>query len=110
MILVIILFFQVLILPVNIAFFSTTFSVTWLIINGISDTVFLIDVVLNFFTGIPDQEDEHLVSSKLQFSPPLLQRSSGVSHPQIKALSENIQDLLLLSAKFLILCILLLIA
>ena len=63
MVLVVILFFQVLVLPVNIAFFSTDFSITWLTINGITDAVFLFDVVLNFFTGIPDQEDEHLVRS-----------------------------------------------
>ena len=55
------LFFQVLVLPVNIAFYSSDFSVTWLAINGISDAVFLIDIVFNFFTGIPDLDDEHLV-------------------------------------------------
>ena len=55
------LFFQVLVLPVNIAFYSSDFSATWLAINGISDAVFLIDIVFNFFTGIPDLDDEHLV-------------------------------------------------
>ena len=62
MVLVFILFFQVIVLPVNIAFFSNDFSAPWLVINGISDSIFLIDIVLNFFTGVPSQDGDHLVS------------------------------------------------
>ncbi len=62
MMLVIILFFQVLVLPVNIAFYSSDTSPVWLVINGVSDVIFVMDIVFNFFTGIPDIDDEHLVS------------------------------------------------
>eukprot|EP00794_Sanderia_malayensis_P003390 gene3391-3880_t len=58
--LVSILFFQVLVLPVNIAFYSSDTSIPWYVINGTFDVIFLLDIFFNFFTGIPDPEDEHL--------------------------------------------------
>eukprot|EP00795_Rhopilema_esculentum_P014724 gene14724-5824_t len=60
MIIVVILFVQIFVLPVSIAFYSGDFSVAWLCINGISDTIFIFDIIFNFHTGIPDHENEHL--------------------------------------------------
>lgn len=39
-------------LPVNVAFFSDDLTMYWIIINCISDTLFMIDITLNFFTGV----------------------------------------------------------
>ena len=65
MIIVAILFIQIFVLPVSIAFYSGDFSVAWLSINGISDTIFILDMILNFHTGIPDHENEHLVCTNI---------------------------------------------
>ncbi|XP_072028417.1 LOW QUALITY PROTEIN: potassium/sodium hyperpolarization-activated cyclic nucleotide-gated channel 2-like [Amphiura filiformis] len=40
------------ILPVNIAFFSSSFFLQWTVINCIMDSLFITDIILNFFTGV----------------------------------------------------------
>ncbi|XP_031563696.1 potassium/sodium hyperpolarization-activated cyclic nucleotide-gated channel 2-like [Actinia tenebrosa] len=58
--LVIFISLHVLLLPVNIAFLSDDLSLHWLVINGISDLFFLVDIFLNFRTGLvdPNNKDE----------------------------------------------------
>jgi len=42
---------NLIILPVAISFFNDDLSVHWIVFNGISDTVFMLDLVINFRTG-----------------------------------------------------------
>ena len=43
------------ILPVAIAFFNEENSNSWAVFNCINDSIFIIDILLNFRTGIPRQ-------------------------------------------------------
>ena len=47
---------NLIILPVAISFFNDDLSTRWVVFNCLSDTIFLIDIVVNFRTGI-DQID-----------------------------------------------------
>ena len=40
------------VLPVAIAFFTDDMSPAWIVANVISDGIFLLDIVLNFKTGV----------------------------------------------------------
>jgi len=40
-------------LPVAISFFNDDLSAHWIIFNGVCDTVFLTDLIINFRTGMP---------------------------------------------------------
>ena len=40
------------VLPVAIAFFNDDMSPSWVAFNSVSDGVFLLDIVLNFKTGV----------------------------------------------------------
>ncbi|XP_022109179.1 potassium/sodium hyperpolarization-activated cyclic nucleotide-gated channel 2-like [Acanthaster planci] len=48
-------------LPVNIAFYSDQFSVHWTTVNCFTDSFFLIDIILNFVTGIVDHKNEDVI-------------------------------------------------
>ena len=58
---------HVILLPVSISFLSDDLSLHWLVLNGISDTIFLIDICLNFKTGIvdPNNQEEVILDSKI---------------------------------------------
>jgi len=58
---------HVLLLPVNIAFLSDDLSTHWLVINGISDLFFVVDIFLNFRTGLvdPNNKDEIILDPKI---------------------------------------------
>jgi len=43
---------NLIILPVAISFFNDDLSVHWIVFNGVSDTVFMLDLVINFRTGM----------------------------------------------------------
>ena len=47
----ILLMANLIVLPVAIAFFNDDLSIHWIVFNGISDTVFLLDLIINFRTG-----------------------------------------------------------
>lgn len=47
----ILLIANLIILPVAISFFNDDLSTHWVVFNGISDTVFLLDLIINFRTG-----------------------------------------------------------
>ncbi|XP_070550143.1 potassium/sodium hyperpolarization-activated cyclic nucleotide-gated channel 2-like [Ptychodera flava] len=64
MFLVLLLIVTLILLPVNIAFFSDGFNLEWVIINCITDTVFMIDILLNFFTGIVHHQNEEIILSR----------------------------------------------
>ncbi|XP_076844942.1 potassium/sodium hyperpolarization-activated cyclic nucleotide-gated channel 1 [Brachyhypopomus gauderio] len=49
------------IIPVGITFFSEQTSPTWLIFNVASDTIFLVDLVMNFRTGIVNEESSEII-------------------------------------------------
>ncbi|XP_038077371.1 potassium/sodium hyperpolarization-activated cyclic nucleotide-gated channel 3-like [Patiria miniata] len=49
------------ILPINIAFFSEDFSLQWSITNCVTDSFFMADIVLNFFTGIVHHQNEEVI-------------------------------------------------
>ena len=42
---------NLIILPVAISFFNDDLSTRWVVFNCLSDTIFLIDIVVNFRTG-----------------------------------------------------------
>ncbi|XP_038044922.1 potassium/sodium hyperpolarization-activated cyclic nucleotide-gated channel 4-like [Patiria miniata] len=48
-------------LPVNIAFYSNQFSISWTMVNCFTDSFFLIDICLNFLTGIVDHQNENVI-------------------------------------------------
>jgi hypothetical protein len=53
LVMLILLLLNVLILPVAISFFNDNWSVTWLLIfNLVSDSMFLLDIGVNFRTGL----------------------------------------------------------
>ncbi|CAH3129107.1 unnamed protein product [Porites lobata] len=58
---------HVILLPVSISFLSDDLSLHWLILNGISDCIFIIDICLNFKTGIvdPNNQDEIILDKKI---------------------------------------------
>ena len=58
---------HVILLPVSIAFLSDDLSLHWLVLNCISDTIFIIDICLNFKTGIvdPNNQDEVILDKKV---------------------------------------------
>ncbi|XP_050522318.1 potassium/sodium hyperpolarization-activated cyclic nucleotide-gated channel 1 isoform X2 [Daktulosphaira vitifoliae] len=43
---------NLIILPVGISFFNDDFDTRWIIFNCLSDTIFLVDIMVNFKTGI----------------------------------------------------------
>ena len=42
---------NLIILPVAISFFNDDLSAGWIVFNSISDTIFLLDLIINFRTG-----------------------------------------------------------
>lgn len=44
---------NLIILPVAISFFNDDLSTRWIAFNCLSDTIFMIDIVVNFRTGEP---------------------------------------------------------
>ncbi|EDO49064.1 predicted protein, partial [Nematostella vectensis] len=65
--LIIFIFMHVLLLPVSIAFLSDDLSIHWLILNGVSDVFFVVDIFLNFRTGIvdPNNQEEVILDKKV---------------------------------------------
>ena len=47
---------NLIILPVAISFFNDDLSTRWIAFNCLSDTIFLIDIVVNFRTGMTKTE------------------------------------------------------
>jgi len=47
----ILLLANVIVLPVAISFFNDDISVHWVVFNCVSDTLFLVDLAVNFRTG-----------------------------------------------------------
>ena len=47
----ILLIANLVILPIAISFFNDDLSTKWIVFNSISDTVFLLDLIINFRTG-----------------------------------------------------------
>lgn len=60
---ILVLLFVAVTLPVRIAFYETD-STLWKIINYTVDSSFAIDVVLTFFTAVPDPENNDLITDK----------------------------------------------
>ena len=64
---VFLLIFTVIVLPVSITFFGDKFDPRWLAINSIVDTLFFMDICINFRTGIvtadaiPDQVRSQII-------------------------------------------------
>ena len=44
---------NLIILPVAISFFNDDLSTRWIVFNSVSDTLFLLDLIINFRTGQP---------------------------------------------------------
>lgn len=49
------------ILPWCITFFEDQNTLPWICFNVVSDTLFLIDLILNFRTGIPEDDNSHII-------------------------------------------------
>lgn len=56
---VLLLIFTVTVLPVSIAFFSDNIDPGWLSVNSIVDTLFIMDMIINFRTGIVSLDSVH---------------------------------------------------
>nr|ALT57286.1 HCN channel protein [Doryteuthis pealeii] len=58
---------NLIILPVAISFFNDDLSTHWIVFNCISDTVFFLDIIINFRTGVitNDFADEIILDPKL---------------------------------------------
>ncbi|GAB6019970.1 hypothetical protein CHUAL_001497 [Chamberlinius hualienensis] len=52
---------NLIILPVAISFFNDDLSTRWIAFNCLSDTIFLIDIIVNFRTGIMQQDNSEQV-------------------------------------------------
>ncbi|XP_037081764.1 potassium/sodium hyperpolarization-activated cyclic nucleotide-gated channel 2-like isoform X2 [Pollicipes pollicipes] len=52
---------NLIILPVAISFFNDDLSTRWIAFNCLSDTIFLIDIIVNFRTGIMHQDNSEQV-------------------------------------------------
>ncbi|XP_067130647.1 potassium/sodium hyperpolarization-activated cyclic nucleotide-gated channel 2 isoform X1 [Centruroides vittatus] len=52
---------NLIILPVAISFFNDDLSARWIAFNCLSDTIFLLDIVVNFRTGIMQQDNSEQV-------------------------------------------------
>ena len=59
-----ILMLNVILLPVAIAFFQDALHPGWLTFNCISDFIFLMDIVLNFWTGVITDENTVILELK----------------------------------------------
>lgn len=60
----VILMLNVILLPVAIAFFQDAVHPGWLTFNCISDFIFLVDIVLNFWTGVITDENTVILELK----------------------------------------------
>jgi hyperpolarization activated cyclic nucleotide-gated potassium channel 2 len=56
---------NLIILPVAISFFNDDLSMRWIAFNCFSDTIFLVDIVVNFRTGINDPKTCKFASPQL---------------------------------------------
>ncbi|XP_022662366.1 potassium/sodium hyperpolarization-activated cyclic nucleotide-gated channel 1-like isoform X3 [Varroa destructor] len=52
---------NLIVLPVAISFFNDDLSARWIAFNCLSDTIFLLDIVVNFRTGIMNQDNSEQV-------------------------------------------------
>ncbi|GFU49030.1 hypothetical protein NPIL_433371 [Nephila pilipes] len=52
---------NLIVLPVAISFFNDDLSARWIAFNCLSDTLFLLDIVVNFRTGIMQQDNSEQV-------------------------------------------------
>lgn len=59
----IVLFFVAVTLPIRIAFYETD-STLWQVINYTIDTTFASDIILTFFTIVPDLEDTGYITDR----------------------------------------------
>lgn len=63
-ILLFILMANVILLPVSIAFYPDPANPGWLTFNIISDLTFLIDIIMNFWTGLITEDNEIILDIK----------------------------------------------
>lgn len=56
---------NLIVLPVAISFFNDDLSARWIAFNCLSDTIFLLDIVVNFRTGIMNQDNSEQVCKLL---------------------------------------------
>jgi len=61
LIMLIMMMVNLIIIPVGITFFSEQTTTTWLVFNVASDTIFLVDLVMNFRTGIVNEENSEII-------------------------------------------------
>ncbi|MBN3318865.1 HCN1 protein, partial [Atractosteus spatula] len=52
---------NLIIIPVGITFFTEQTTTPWLVFNVASDTIFLVDLVMNFRTGIVNEESSEII-------------------------------------------------
>ena len=60
------LLFTVTALPVSIAFYEKM-NPGWLVVNVITDTLFILDIIVNFRTGILTSEQSQQVNKRLYY-------------------------------------------
>lgn len=52
---------NLIVLPVGITFFRDENTASWIIFNVVSDTLFMVDLVLNFRTGIVKEDNTEIL-------------------------------------------------
>jgi len=55
---------NVVILPVAISFFNDDLSMHWIVFNSVSDAVFLVDLIINFRTGITQTQNVNMTATQ----------------------------------------------
>lgn len=70
---------NLIILPVGITFFRDENTPSWIIFNVVSDTLFMVDLVLNFRTGIIKEDNTEIILDP-RFDPAAARRTVSLSH------------------------------
>jgi len=63
---------NLIILPVGITFFREENTPSWIIFNVVSDTLFMVDLVLNFRTGIIKEDNTEILLDPRSLEAPLV--------------------------------------
>lgn len=61
----ILLFLNVVLLPVSIAFVNEAINPGWLVFHCLSDSVFILDIIINFWTGVITEENTVILDLKV---------------------------------------------
>lgn len=88
---------NLIILPVGITFFRDENTPSWIIFNVVSDTLFMVDLVLNFRTGIIKEDNTEIILDPRSEKPAI--RSTPIPPPPRSLFASRQMPLLYLSQR-----------